>query len=311
MAGVDDSPRGFDVPAAAMTLVTLVALSWAAWLRFGPAAHPEPPAVGKTVPSLHLLDPATSEPLVLLGLRGKVVWISFWSAAPPNGTTDLAALGMVWKRLKPHAKFAMAAAAEESDRPDLVRATVASAKADMPAYLAPPETLRAFGVRAGRLPLHVLLDPSGRVVSIAQGRDPATLSRLVDQAEQVLDEIEPLGKSRFAGLFPDGGGSRRVAARVQPASSAHASSSAARSAAAALRGNSARTTAPLTATRRAPASITSSMFSSPIPPMANQGSPVAPAAWRTKESPAKSEKSLVPLSKTGPTPRYPAPASTA
>lgn len=305
MAGADDAPRGFDVPAAAMTLVTLVALLWAAWLRFGPAAPPEPPAVGKTVPSLHLLDPATSEPLVLLGLRGKVVWISFWSATPPNGPADLAALGTVWKRLKPHAKFAMAAAAEESDRPDLVRAAVASARAEMPAYLAPPETLRAFGVRPGRLPLHVLLDPSGRVVSIAQGRDPATLSRLVDQAERALDEIEPLGKSRFAVLFPN------AAAGGQPASSAHASSSADRSAAAALRGNSARTTAPLTATRRAPASITSSMFSSAIPPMANQGSPVAPAAWRTKESPAKSEKSLVPLSKTGPTPRYPAPASTA
>ena len=59
-------------------------------------------------------------------------------------------------------------------------------------------------------------------------------------------------------------------------------SSRARRAAAALRGRSARTTAELTATRRAPASSTSSRFSSSIPPMANQGRFVVSAAWRTK-----------------------------
>jgi hypothetical protein len=190
--------RGFDAVSAAMAAVTVAAVAWAVWYRFGPPAAPEPPGVGKPVPALRLLDPETSEPLVLLGLRGKVVWITFWSAAAPDGPADLAALESVWRRFRPRTKFAMAAAAAESDRPALVRAAVAASKADLPAYLASPETLRAFGVRHGRLPLHVLLDPSGRVAAVAQGRDPSTLARLTERARRWLDEIEPMDTPRFA-----------------------------------------------------------------------------------------------------------------
>lgn len=189
--------RGFDKTSAALTVLTLSALAWVAWLRFGPPAPTEPPGVGKSVPALRLLDLSTAEPLVLMGLRGKVVWVTFWSAAVPDGPADLAALESVWKRLKPHSKFAMAAAAD-SARPELARAAVATSRADLPAYLATPETLRAFGARPGNLPLHVLLDPFGRVLAVARGRNRATLSRLADQAEQELDKIELLGKTRFA-----------------------------------------------------------------------------------------------------------------
>src|SRR5947209_5634195 len=90
--GRAERPRGFDPVAAAMAAVVVAALGGAAWLRFGPPAAPEPPAAGKAAPALRLLDAHTSEPLVLLGLRGKVVWVTFWSAAPPHGAADLAAL---------------------------------------------------------------------------------------------------------------------------------------------------------------------------------------------------------------------------
>ena len=197
MTHADDDRRGFDATSAALTVVTLAALSWLVWLRFGPPAAPEPPAVGASVPALRLLDLSTAEPLVLLGLKDKVVWITFWSAASADGAADLAALEAVWNRLKPHSRFAMAAAADSNHR-EQARAAVARSKADLPAYLAAPETLHAFGARPANLPLHILLDPSGRVAAVARGRDQATLSRLADKAEKELDEIEPVGKTRFA-----------------------------------------------------------------------------------------------------------------
>jgi hypothetical protein len=187
-----------DRVSAVLTVFVLAALASFLWLRFGPPGAPEPPGVGKMIPALKLLDVETSEPLVLLGLRGKVVWITFWSASSPTGPADLAALESVWKRLHPHTMFAMAAAASESDRPAIVRAAVAAAKAEVPSYLASPETLRAFGATAGDLPLHVLLDPNGRVAAVARGRDPITINRLADQADRALRVIDPLGASRFA-----------------------------------------------------------------------------------------------------------------
>lgn len=192
--------RGFDKTSAAMALVTAVTLAWAAWLRFGPPPPPEPPAVGSPAPALRLLDPATSEPLVLLGLRGKVVWITFvGGGAPPSpGTSDLSALEAVWKRFRPRAGFAMAALAVEADRPDRLRAAVAASGATVPAYLASPETCRAYGADPGLLPLHVLLDPTGRVAAVAQGRGAATLGRLAERTERWLSEVEPKGKARFA-----------------------------------------------------------------------------------------------------------------
>lgn len=192
--------RGFDKVSAAMALVTTVMLAWAAWLRLGPPPKPETPAVGTLAPALRLLDPSTSEPLVLLGLKGKVVWIAFVSpgGSAPGSSNDLPALEAVWKRFKPRPKFAMAALDVDSARPDRLRAAVASAKATLPAYLAAPETCRAFGVDLRRLPLHVLVDPSGRIAAVAQGRGALTLDRLGDQAERWLDEVEPLGKTRFA-----------------------------------------------------------------------------------------------------------------
>lgn len=190
--------RGFDAASAAMALVTAVALVWAAWLRFGPAPPTEPPTVGALAPALRLLDPATSDPLVLLGLRDKVVWVTFWSAGPPTGRSDLADLEAVWTRFRAHPKFAMAALAVESDRPEWLRDAVSATKASLPTYLVSPETRRSFGAGPRHLPLHVLIDPTGRVVAVAQGRGPAVLARLADQAERWLDELGPSGKARFA-----------------------------------------------------------------------------------------------------------------
>jgi hypothetical protein len=52
------------------------------------------------------------------------------------------------------------------------------------------------------LPLHVLIDESGCVAAVAHGRDNSSLSRLADQAERWLDDMEPLGRTRFAMAVP-------------------------------------------------------------------------------------------------------------
>jgi hypothetical protein len=185
-----------------MAVVTGLALAWAAWLRFGPGPTPEPPTVGGAPPSsvLRLLDPNTSEPLrlPLTGPARRVVWVSFWSAAAPGSRADLTGLQAAWSRLKARPRFVMAAAAIEADRPAAVREAAAAAGATLPVYLAPPETRRAFGAGPENLPLHLLIDETGRVGAVARGGDSPTLTRLADQAERWLDELEPLGRARFA-----------------------------------------------------------------------------------------------------------------
>ena len=57
----------------------------------------------------------------------------------------------------------------------------------------------------GSLPLHLLIDESGRIAALARGGDDAMLTRLADQAERWLDELEPLGRTWFARLEPPEG----------------------------------------------------------------------------------------------------------
>jgi hypothetical protein len=177
--------------------VTAAAVLAVVWHHFARRDDPDPPGLGASIPPLKLLDAATSEPLILLGLRGKVVWITFWSANSPEGAADLAALEPVWNRLSQHAKFTMAAVAARPDRPEIIRAAISASRSSVPVYLATPETLRAFGARRSPLPLHVLLDPTGRIAAVSQGRDPAIIARLADRASGWLAEIAPTGKTRF------------------------------------------------------------------------------------------------------------------
>jgi hypothetical protein len=178
--------------------LTLVIVGWTAWLRFGPAPEPEPPAVGSALPPLKLMSLEDSEPVVLLGRKGKVVWLVFWSARSPSGREILPRLQEAWKRLKPHSRFAMAAAAVDSAHPEQVRAAVAEAGTSLPVYLAGPETCVRFGAGGADPPLHLLVDPRGRVAAVARGSGRETIDRLASQARGWLDEIDPLRNTRFA-----------------------------------------------------------------------------------------------------------------
>jgi hypothetical protein len=194
----EDRRRRVDWLAMSFGLATLVLVGGTAWLRFGPAARPEPPAVGSALPPLRLLNLDSSEPLVLLGLRGKVVWIAFWSASSSSGREGLARLEEVWKRLKPHSRFSMVAAAVETADPERVRAAVSAARATLPVYLAGRETCGRFGVNGADPPLHLLIDPQGRVAALARGAGRETIDRLASQARGWLDDIDPLRNTRFA-----------------------------------------------------------------------------------------------------------------
>ncbi|MFO0908666.1 MAG: hypothetical protein U0794_09950 [Isosphaeraceae bacterium] len=197
---------GIDWVSAVMALATALALIGAVWSRYGPSSNPprnEHPGLGSTPSALTLASLADGTPRVIAlgGTAGRVVWVSFWSAAAPTATADLAALEPVWNRLRSRPRFTMAVAAVEADQANRVRAVVATSTAgsgSMPLYLATPATSRAFGAEGSALPLHLLFDTSGRVISVARGRDPATIGRLLEQAERRLEEFEPLGPTRFA-----------------------------------------------------------------------------------------------------------------
>jgi len=190
--------RGIDWVSGLMALVTVAASLGAAWFYFGSHREEGSLVVGSPAPLLQLIDMETSEPLVLAGLRGKVVWIIFWSAGSTSGPASLPVIERAWNRLKEHRRFGMAAAAVDSE-PARVRAVVAEFGFEMPVYLASPESRRRFHAELADPPLNVLLDADGRVAAIARGTAPQTIDRLVRQANQLLEELDPLGRTRFAG----------------------------------------------------------------------------------------------------------------
>ena len=135
--------RRADPVTAIMLVVTAIALFSAIWLKAKGTPVNEPPRVGAMAPSLRLLDVETSEPLVLVGQRGKVVWVVFWSAASPSASSSLAAIERASVRLRARRRFAMVAAAVDIDQPARVRAAVAESRVELPVYLASAESLRS------------------------------------------------------------------------------------------------------------------------------------------------------------------------
>jgi hypothetical protein len=194
------SRRRWDAMTALMILITIAALVGSAWMRFGPGASSRPPAatVGSIAPILRLLDLETREPLVLVGLRGKVVWLVFWSAGSPVSPSCLEELEAVSVRLKSHRRFALVTAVPEASHTEQVRAAVAKHDRDLPVYLASSETLLRFGVANGDPPLHVLIDADGQIAAMVRGADRPTIQRLSGQVQSLLDELDPLGHTRYA-----------------------------------------------------------------------------------------------------------------
>ena len=195
--------RRVNAVTALMTVVTVTAMIGAAWLRYGPTSSRERPAagdvaVGTEAPPLRLLDLKTSEPMVLMGLRDRVVWLVFWSAGSPSGPACLPELEAAWKKLKAHQRFALVTAAVETEDPGVVRAAVAASGVDLPVYLASPETRQRFHAQTADPPLHVVIDADGQVVAMARHSGQSTIDRIAEQVRRCLDELGPIGETRFA-----------------------------------------------------------------------------------------------------------------
>ena len=181
----------------ALTASLMIAMSGYGWLMGGRTGEPkrERPAVASIPPPLRLIDPITGEPVVLIGLQGKVVWVSFISATSKDAQSDYDALSQVWKGLRLHQKFAMAAVASPTKDRARVTRLISGASERFPTYIASEETALAFGVDSSNLPFHLILDPSGKVAAIGGA---GMTDRLAKDATQWLDEIEPSGWTRFA-----------------------------------------------------------------------------------------------------------------
>jgi hypothetical protein len=187
-----------DPMSAFMIVMTAAGLLGTAWLRFGPTPPPPSLVIGGPAPPLQVLDLDSSEPMILAGLRGKVVWVVFWSAGSMSGPASLLALDDVWNRLKAHQRFVLVAAAVETDQPDRVRALTSARQINLPVYLAGPETRRRYGAERADPPRHVLIDAAGQIIAIARGAGRSTIDRIADQAKRQLEELDPLGDTRFA-----------------------------------------------------------------------------------------------------------------
>jgi hypothetical protein len=192
------SRRRIEPMSALMLAMTAAALLGAAWLRFGLPATPEPPRIGGMAPPVHVLDLNASENMVLAGLHGKVVWLVFWSASSESGPASLPMLEDVWNRLKTHQRFALVAAAIDADHPERVRELTGANQFNLPVYLASPETHLRYDAAPADPPFHVLIDASGHIIAVARGAGRSTIERIADQAKRQLDELDPLGNTRFA-----------------------------------------------------------------------------------------------------------------
>jgi hypothetical protein len=187
-----------DPVTAIMLVVTAIALLGAIWLKTKGTPRTDPPSVGALAPPLRLLDLETSEPLVLVGQRGKVVWVVFWSAASPSASSSLAAIERASVSLRARRRFAMVVAAVDTNQPAPVRAAVAECRVKLPVYLASAETVLRYDVAVGAIPLHVLIDPDGRIAAIARETGPQTIERIAGQAARLLDLMGPQDDTRFA-----------------------------------------------------------------------------------------------------------------
>jgi hypothetical protein len=206
MQEANDIPtkRRIDGVTAIMIVVTAASLLGAVWLRVRRVPGNEPPAAGDLAPPLRLLDLETSEPVVLVGLRGKVVWVVFWSAKSARARSSLAALEPAWNSLGSRERFTMIAAAVEIDQPDRVRSVAADSGVKLPVFLASDETRRRFGAQAADPALSVLIDADGRIAALARGTNEQTIDRITKQARRLLDELEPINDARFASAVLEG-----------------------------------------------------------------------------------------------------------
>lgn len=186
-----------------MSAVTVAAIVGVAWLRYGPTSSSDRSsstelAMEAEAPPLRLLDVKTSEPMVLIGLGDRVVWVVFWSAAAPSGRECLEEMERAWERLRSRRRFALVAAAVEVNKPASVRGVMEGSGIHLPVYLASSETQRQFHVQGGDPPLHVLIDAGGRVIAMARHAGRPTIDRMADQVRRRLDELDPIGETRFA-----------------------------------------------------------------------------------------------------------------
>jgi hypothetical protein len=100
--------------------------------------------------------------------------------------------------LEGHRRFALVTAAIESEDPAVVRAAVAASGVDLPVYLAGPETRRRYHTQTADPPLHIVIDTGGQVVTMARHAGPDTIDRIAKQVRRRLDELDPIGETRFA-----------------------------------------------------------------------------------------------------------------
>ncbi len=112
---------------------------------------------------------------------------------------SLSKLEGVWKRLKSHRRFTMATAAINSDQPvGCVELAMTHRSASRCVFTT------CFGAELADPPLHLLVDGEGRIAALVRGAGQDAINRIAAQVQRWLEEMEPLGNTRFARTNPAG-----------------------------------------------------------------------------------------------------------
>ena len=183
-----------DLLTALMAGFTVIFLVGTLWMRYGPAPQPNPPVVGADAPGIVLVDPWGEDPNLFLGLRGKVVWLTFWSGRSP-GVVDT--LESIWRRHGGHRMFSMIAAAEEGTALTEIRSLQQQRGWSLPVYRAAATTRFEYGVQPELIPMHFLLD-DGKILASSLDFPTDPVGELENRLRSRLQELDPGGSMRYA-----------------------------------------------------------------------------------------------------------------
>jgi len=192
----ENRPRCSVCPSVSM-VIALAFLAASAWLWLGVGERSSPPVVGSRFPPTRLERLKDADPLLVLGLEGRVTWLVFLPIDAPGGLELLAQLEPFQRQFRSNRRFSLIAATVGSNGPDHPSATLEGYRGHLPLYVADGDVQRLFGVDRVDSPRHILIGPRGRIDLIADGSSRETIDRVARRTRLWLDALAPPRDARF------------------------------------------------------------------------------------------------------------------
>lgn len=180
--------------AAVAAALALVAAS--AWIYLGFRNRSAPLLVGSRFPPTRFERFEDADPLLVLGLEGRVTWLVFLPIDAREGLEPLAQLESHWREFRSNSRFSLVAATVDHQRP-VSSSALGEYRGRLPLYVADGDVQHLFGVDRVESLRHILIGPRGRIDVIANGSDQETIDRVARRARLWLDALAPPRDARF------------------------------------------------------------------------------------------------------------------